>query len=127
MGSLSSFFGVLSLLVVTVGIYGVVSFQVARRQKEIGIRLALGARPAQITRMVLAETAFPVGAGVVAGIAGALALTRLLGKMLFGVKPTDIATFAGACGLLIALALVAAYLPGRGAARLSPVETLRCE
>lgn len=127
MGSLSSFFGALSLLLVTIGIYGVVSFQVARRQKEIGIRLALGARPMEVTRMVLTESAFPVGAGVVAGIAGALALTRLLEKMLFGVKPTDPITFAGACGLLVALALVAAYLPGRRAARLSPVETLRCE
>jgi predicted permease len=127
MGSLSSFFGALSLLLVTVGIYGVVSFQVARRQKEIGIRLALGARPMEVIRMVLKETAFPVGTGVVAGIAGALALTRLLEKMLFGVKPTDPITFAGACGLLVALALMAAYLPGRRAARLSPVETLRCE
>jgi len=127
MGSLSTFFGVLSLLLVTVGIYGVMVFQVARRQKEIGIRLALGARPAEVTRMVLAETAVPVGAGLVAGIAGALALTRLLEKMLFGVKPTDPVTFAGACGLLIAMALLAAYLPGRTAARLSPIETLRCD
>ncbi|MBI3758685.1 MAG: FtsX-like permease family protein [Deltaproteobacteria bacterium] len=103
------------------------AFQVARRQKEIGIRLALGARPVQVTRMVLAETALPVVAGVAAGIAGALALTQVLEKMLFGVKPTDLVTFAGACGLLIALALLAAYLPGRVAARLSPVETLRCE
>jgi len=69
----------------------------------------------------------PVGAGLVAGIAGALALTRLLEKMLFGVKPTDPVTFAGACGLLIAMALLAAYLPGRTAARLSPIETLRCD
>jgi ABC-type antimicrobial peptide transport system permease subunit len=127
MGTLSGFFGGLSLLLVSVGIYGVMGFQVARRQKEIGIRLALGARPAQVTRMVLADTALPVGIGVAAGIAGALALTRLLEKMLFGVKPTDPVTFAGACGLLVALALMAAYLPGRVAARLSPIETLRCE
>ena len=127
MGTLSGFFGALSLLLVSVGIYGVMAFQVARRQKEIGIRLALGARPAQVTRMVLAETALPVGAGVAGGIAGALVLTRALEKMLFGVKPTDPVTFVVACGLLFALALMAAYLPGRVAARLSPIETLRCE
>lgn len=127
MGTLSGFFGALSLLLVSVGIYGVMAFQVARRQKEIGIRLALGARPVQVTRMLLAETALPVAVGVAAGIAGALALTRVLEKMLFGVKPTDLVTFAGACGLLVALALMAAYLPGRVAARLSPIETLRCE
>jgi ABC-type antimicrobial peptide transport system permease subunit len=127
MGTLSGFFGGLSLLLVSVGIYGVMAFQVARRQKEIGIRLALGARPAQVTRMVLADIALPVGIGVAAGIAGALALTRLLEKMLFGVKPTDPVTFAGAFGLLVPLALMAAYLPGRVAARLSPIETLRCE
>jgi predicted permease len=127
MGALSSFFGLLSLLLVTVGIYGVMAFQVERRQKEIGIRMALGARPVEVIRMVLADTTLPVGVGVVAGIAGALALTRLLEKMLFGVKPTDPITFAGACGLLVSLALMAAYLPGRRAARLSPVETLRCE
>src|SRR5215831_760790 len=127
MGTLSGFFGALSLLLVSVGIYGVMAFQVARRQKEIGIRLALGARPAQVTRMVLAETALPVVVGVVAGVAGALALTRLLEKMLFGVNPTDPVTFVVACGLLVALALLAAYLPGRVAARLSPIETLRCE
>jgi len=127
MGTLSGFFGALSLLLVAVGIYGVMAFQVARRQKEIGIRLALGARPAQVTRMVLAETASPVGVGVAAGVAGALALTRVLEKMLFGVKPIDPVTFAVACGLLVALALMAAYFPGRVAARLSPIETLRCE
>src|SRR5262249_28045266 len=90
MGTLSGLFAGLSLLLVSVGIYGVMAFQVARRQKEIGIRLALGARPAQVTRMVLAETALPLGAGVAAGIAGALALTGVLEKMLFGVKPTDL-------------------------------------
>jgi ABC-type lipoprotein release transport system permease subunit len=77
--------------------------------------------------MVLAETALPVGVGVAAGIAGAMALTGLAEKLLFGVKPTDPLTFGGACALLVLLALMAAYLPGRAAAKMSPVETLRCE
>jgi ABC-type lipoprotein release transport system permease subunit len=77
--------------------------------------------------MVLAETALPVGIGVAAGLAGAIALTNVLEKMLFGVKPTDPVTFTGACGLLVAMALIAGYLPSRAAAQLNPVETLRCD
>ena len=127
LGTLSGLFGVLSLILVCVGVYGVMAFQVARRQKEIGIRMALGARPIQVTEMILAETAVPVGLGVAAGLAGAFALTRLAEKMIYGVSPTDPLTFAGASALLIMLALVAAYVPSRRAARMSPVETLRCE
>ncbi|MBI4906399.1 MAG: ABC transporter permease [Acidobacteria bacterium] len=127
LGTLSGLFGALSLILVSVGVYGVMAFQVARRQKEIGIRMALGARPVQVTAMVLAETAVPVGAGVAVGVAGALGLTRLAEKMLYGVAPTDPVTFAGASGILILLALLAAYLPSRRAARMSPVETLRCD
>ncbi len=127
MGTLSGLFGALSLLLVSVGIYGVMAFQVARRQKEIGIRMALGARPHQVIGMVLVETAAPVAIGVITGVAGALALTRVAEKMLFGVKPTDPLTFAAAGTLLVTLALTAAYLPSRAAGRLSPVETLRCE
>jgi predicted permease len=127
MGTLSGFFGALSLLLVLVGIYGVMVFQVARRQKEIGIRMALGARPAQVSGMVLAETALPVGTGIIAGIVGALLLTRFAEKLLFGVKPTDPVTFTGASALLFLLALAAAYVPSRMAARLNPVEALRVE
>ena len=127
LGTLSGLFGALSLILVSVGVYGVMAFQVARRQKEIGIRMALGAQPVQVTGMVLAETAVPVGAGVGIGILGAFALTRVAEKMLYGVTPTDPVTFAGASVILILLALFAAYVPSRRAARLSPVETLRCE
>jgi ABC-type antimicrobial peptide transport system permease subunit len=87
----------------------------------------LGARPVQVTGMVLAETAVPVGIGVAMGVVGAFGMTRVAEKMLYGVAPTDPITFAGASGILIVLALLAAYLPSRRAARLSPVETLRCE
>ena len=127
LGTLSGLFGALSLILVSVGVYGVMAFQVARRQKEIGIRMALGARPVQVTGMVLAETAVPVGAGVGIGVAGAFGLTRLAEKMLYGVAPTDPVAFAGASVILILLALLAAYVPSRRASRLSPVETLRCE
>src|SRR5262249_24178985 len=127
MGTLSAFFGALSLLLVSLGIYGVMAFQVTRRQKEIGIRIALGARPSQMIAMILAETSVPVILGVTAVIAGALALTRVAAKMLYGVTPTDPLTFSAACALLMTLALAAAYVPSRTAARLSPVETLRCE
>jgi ABC-type antimicrobial peptide transport system permease subunit len=127
LGTLSGMFGALSLILVSVGVYGVMAFHVARRQKEIGIRMALGARPVQVTGMVLTETAAPVGVGVAIGVVAALGVTRLAEKMLYGVTPTDPVTFAGASGLLILLALVAAYVPSRRAARLSPVETLRCE
>ena len=127
LGTLSGLFGALSLVLVSVGVYGVMAFQVARRQKEIGIRMALGARPVQVTGMVLTETAVPVAAGVGMGVVGAFGLTRLAEKMLYGVTPTDPVAFAGASLLLILLALLAAYVPSRRAARLSPIETLRCE
>jgi len=127
LGTLAGLFGALSLVLVSVGVYGVMTFQVARRQKEIGIRMALGARPVQVTGMVLAETAAPVILGVAMGVVGALGLTRLAEKMLYGVAPTDPVTFAGASVILILLALLAAYLPSRRAARLNPVETLRCD
>jgi predicted permease len=127
MGTLSGFFGALSVVLVAIGIYGVMVFQVARRRKEIGIRMALGARPLQVTAMVLRECAVPVAIGLAAGIGGALALTRFAEKLLYGVKATDPWTFAGACALLVVLAMAAAWAPSRTAARLSPVETLRCE
>jgi predicted permease len=127
LGTLSGLFGALSLILVSLGVYGVMASQVARRQKEIGIRMALGARPVQVTGMVLTETAVPVAAGVGMGVVGAFGLTRLAEKMLYGVTPTDPVAFAGASGLLILLALLAAYVPSRRAARLSLVDTLRCE
>jgi ABC-type antimicrobial peptide transport system permease subunit len=101
------------------------AFQVARRQKEIGIRIALGCRPGNVVRMVLGETARLVLVGGGIGIAAALALTRVLEKTLFGVKPDDPAVVIMACAALGAVALSAAYLPARRAARLNPLDTLR--
>jgi putative ABC transport system permease protein len=127
LATLSGFFGALGLLVAAIGIYGVMAFQVARRKKEIGIRLAVGASPRQLVGMVLSETARLVVVAGAIGLAGALALTRLTEKMLFGVKPADPATFAMAIAAVTLAALAAAYLPGRRAARLNPIETLRCD
>jgi ABC-type antimicrobial peptide transport system permease subunit len=118
---------VLALVVAPVGIYGVMALQVVRRQKEIGIRIALGGRPRQVVTMVLSETArlILIGGGV--GIAAAFFLAPLLEKTLSGVRPADPLTFVLACAALGAVAIGAAYLPARRAARLNPVDTLRCE
>ena len=114
LGTLSGLFGVLSLNLVSVGVYGVMAFQVARRQKEIGSRMALGARPIQITGLVLAETAVPVALGVAMGMVSAFGLTRLAKGMLYDVSPTDPITFGGASAILILLALLAACVPVYG-------------
>jgi putative ABC transport system permease protein len=127
LATLTGWFGLLSLVLVGVGVYGVVAFQAGRRTKEIGIRMALGARPRQVLALMLGETAVPVLAGASVGVAAALQFTRVTRTLLFGVTPTDPATFAGAWALLVALALAAAWVPGRRAARLNPARTLRSE
>jgi ABC-type antimicrobial peptide transport system permease subunit len=100
---------------------------VARRTRELGIRLALGGRASQVRRMIIRQTAVPVAVGVAAGLPITLAATRLLGRFLYGVAPWDPATLAAAVFLLIAGGLVAADLPARRAAAISPVEALRHE
>lgn len=127
LAALAGFFGGLGLLLAAVGIYGVMAFQVARRRKELGIRLALGAGPQRVVGMVLGQTGRLVAAGCGIGVAGALALTRVAEKALFGVRPTDPLTFALAVGVLASAAMLASYLPGRRVARVNPVETLRCD
>ena len=108
-------------------IYAVVAGSVSRRVREIGIRIALGARPAELRRMILRQTTVPIAAGLAAGLPLAAAATRLLSRFLYGVTPTDAATF-GAAVLLLALGgLAAADLPARRAARISPMEALRNE
>ncbi len=124
---LSGGFGALALLLAAVGLYGVVSYGAARRIQEMGIRLALGARPAQIRALLFQETAFLLGSGVVLGGAGTFLLTRTLRSLLFGLTPFDPATLAFALLFLSAVALGAGYLPARRAARLDPTEALRAE
>jgi ABC-type lipoprotein release transport system permease subunit len=127
MATLTSSLGVLGLGLVAIGVYGVVAFQVTRRTKEMGIRLALGARPRQIVLLMVREMLVPVAVGVFAGVTASLQITSLAERMLFGVAPTDGATLAGSSLLLVGIALAAAWLPGRRAARVNPATTLRGE
>ncbi len=120
-------FGVLALVLACIGIYGIMAYSVSRRTNEIGIRMALGAQRARVVRMVLGEASWMVLTGVVAGVAGALALGRLVASMLYGLKAWDPATFVGASALLILIALAASWIPARRAAGVDPMRALRHE
>ncbi len=124
---LSTFFGALALLLATIGLYGVMSYNVARRRGEIGIRMALGAERSKVVRMVLGETALMVAIGLALGVAVALAAARLVQSFLFDMKPTDPATLAGALVILALAGVFAGYLPARRAARMDPMVALREE
>src|SRR5690606_1881986 len=117
----------LALLLGAVGIYGVLSYVVARRTKEIGIRMALGAAERDVRRMVVAPGGRVALLGVVIGVLVALAVTRYMESLLFGVEPLDPASFAGMSAVLVAVALAASYLPARRAARVDPAVSLRAE
>ena len=125
--TLSSFFGVLALLLACIGLYGVMSYGVARRTNEIGIRMALGATAPRVTRMVMRETMLVVGIGVAIGLGAAVATTRLVAAMLFGLAPTDPLTVLLAVVLMITVAALAGYIPARRAARVDPMIALRYE
>ncbi len=123
--ALASGFGVLALVLASVGIYGVMAYGLARRTSEIGVRIALGAQRSQVLRMVLREAAFLAVAGIAIGIVASLALTRYIRGMLYGLTPSDPLTICGAVLLLVLMVLAAGWLPARRASRLDPMVALR--
>jgi putative ABC transport system permease protein len=120
-------FGLLAMCLAAIGIYGVVSEAVNQRTREIGVRMALGADARDVMRMVMRRSLALAAAGIAAGLAASLYLTRFLQSLLFGVKATDLAAFAGAGAVLLAVAMVAGYLPARRAAHIDPAAVLRSE
>jgi putative ABC transport system permease protein len=124
---LSGFFGTLALILAMIGLYGTFSYLVAQRQKEFGVRMALGAEPISILALVMRDLIAVLSAGLVAGILISLAATRVLQQMLFGLAPRDATTMFLAAGVLSAVALLAGYIPARRATRVDPMTTLRQE
>jgi len=120
-------FAVLALLLASLGIYGVISYLVVRRHHEIGVRIAVGAQRGDILRLVLGHGARLAGIGLVAGVVASLGAGRALSSLLFQVSPFDPATLGGASVVLVAVALLACYLPARRAMRVDPLAALRHE
>jgi putative ABC transport system permease protein len=120
-------FALCALVLAAIGIYGVMAYVVGQRTHEIGVRMALGARGNQVLREVVARGMRPAVVGLAAGLAGALALTGVLSKLLYGVSATDPLTFVGVAVVLAAVALLANWIPARRAARVDPAIALRSE
>jgi predicted permease len=125
--TLTAGFGLLALILASIGIYGVMAYTVSRRTNEIGIRLALGAEPGRVLRMVLGAAWWLTMVGVLIGLAGALGTGRLIASMLYGLKPYDPSTLIGTALLLMFVALAASWIPARRAARIDPMQALRNE
>ena len=127
LATLSGFFGLTALLLACIGLYGLMAYAVTRRTNEIGIRMALGAQAWDVLKLVMQETLLLVLLGVALGLGAAVATTRLISSLLFGLSATDPATLVLATLLLIAVATLAGYLPARRAAGVDPVVALREE
>ena len=123
----AGFFAALALLLAASGLYGLLSYTVAQRRREIGIRMALGAQRRDIVRLVVQQGVSLVAAGAAGGLLAAVSASRILESFLFGVTPHDHFTFVGAPLLLAGVALVACWLPGHRAARMNPIDALRVE
>jgi ABC-type antimicrobial peptide transport system permease subunit len=124
---LSSFFGLLALLLASIGLYGVMSYTVVRRTNEIGIRVALGAARCDVLWMVLRETMLPMITGIAIGLPAAMVSMRLIRDQLFHLEPADPLTLCAAILAIIGVAALAGYLPARRAARVDPMVALRYE
>jgi ABC-type antimicrobial peptide transport system permease subunit len=120
-------FGVIAGFIAVIGLYGVLSYVVGQRTKEIGIRMALGAQRDSVLKLVLRQGAWIVAIGVAFGVAGAAALTRYLASNLYGLNPLDLATFSVVAAAFSAVALVAAYIPARRATAIDPLVAVRYE
>ncbi len=120
-------FAIIALALASIGVYGVMAYGVTTQRREFGIRLALGARSVDITRLVLRRGALLVAAGISIGVMGSVALAQTMRSLLFGVQPGDVTTFAGAAMLVVTVALIATYVPARRAASVNPAITLRAE
>ncbi len=120
-------FAAMALVLAVLGIYGLLAYSVVQRQRELGLRLALGAKPHDLRRLVVANGMKVTLLGTAFGIVGAFAVARLISSLLFGIKSTDAATFTGVCLLLVLATLPATYIPALRATRVDPMETLRCE
>jgi putative ABC transport system permease protein len=120
-------FAALALLLAVVGIYGVVSHSVAQRRQELGVRVALGAQPADVFRLVVRQGAVLAAASVVVGLAGSWLLTPVLRSWLYEIEPSDPVTFVGVAGLLVAIALIATAIPARRATKVDPVLAMRAD
>jgi len=127
LATLSAFFAGLALLLACIGLYGIMSYTVAGRTREFGVRVALGARREDVLHLVLSEGMLLVGAGLIVGIPLALAGSRLLNSFLFGLKGTDPLSLAGGIALLGIVGLLAAVIPARRATKVDPVVALRYE
>ena len=125
--ALFGIFGLLGMVLAAVGIYGVMAYMVAQRTNEIGLRMALGARPGDVLRLVVGQGMRLVAVGIVPGIVSGLAVTRLMGNLLFNMPTYDPLTFGGVSLLVACVAFFAGFLPARRAARIDPVLALRQE
>jgi putative ABC transport system permease protein len=126
-GKMFGAFAAIALVLAAVGVYGVISYAVSQRTQEIGVRVALGAQRGDVLRLIVGHGALLGGVGIAIGLAGALAVTRFLRTLLFGISPFDAPSFVGVSVMLTAIALLASYLPARRAAKVDPVEALRYE
>jgi ABC-type antimicrobial peptide transport system permease subunit len=124
---LTSFFAVLALVLACIGLYGLLSYEVARRTRELGIRMALGAQRRDLMRLVVRHGLTLAFAGAIIGIGASMALTRLMASMLYGVRPGDPVTFVGVSALLVLVAFAACSIPARRAMRIDPMVALREE